>query len=33
MDTSYKLMPHHFPPFRSKEEYKAWKATGKKEQY
>jgi arylsulfatase A-like enzyme len=21
VDTSYKLMPHHFPPYRSKEEY------------
>jgi arylsulfatase A-like enzyme len=27
-ETSYKLMPHHFPPFKSKEEY--WKAKAKK---
>ena len=25
-DTSYKIMPHHYPPFRSKEEYRSWKA-------
>jgi arylsulfatase A-like enzyme len=25
-DTSYEIMPHHFPPFRSKEEYRSWKA-------
>ncbi len=30
MDTSYKLMPHHLPPFKSKEEYIAWKAKRKK---
>jgi len=30
MDTSYKLMPHHLPPFRTKEEYIAWKAKRKK---
>ena len=25
-ETSYKLMPHHLPPFKSKEEYYEWKA-------
>lgn len=30
MDTSYEIMPHHFPPFKSKEEYIAWKAKRKK---
>lgn len=30
MDTSYKLMPHHLPPFKSKEEYIAWKTKRKK---
>jgi arylsulfatase A-like enzyme len=25
VDTSYEIMPHHFPPFSSKEEYWAWK--------
>jgi arylsulfatase A-like enzyme len=29
-ETSYKLMPHHLPPFKSKEEYSAWKARRKK---
>jgi arylsulfatase A-like enzyme len=30
MATSYKLMPHHLPPFKSKEEYIAWKTKRKK---
>ena len=25
-DTSYEIMPHHFPLFRTKEEYCSWKA-------
>ncbi|MGD8534248.1 MAG: sulfatase-like hydrolase/transferase [Candidatus Aminicenantes bacterium] len=29
-ETSYELMPHHLPPFKSKEEYFAWKARRKK---
>ncbi|MFC2157037.1 sulfatase [Acidobacteriota bacterium] len=28
-DTSYKLSPHHLPPFKSKEEYRSWKAKQK----
>jgi len=30
-DTSYKILPHHFPPFRSKEEYRSWKARQRRE--
>jgi hypothetical protein len=30
MDTSNKLIPYHLPPFRTKEEYIAWKAKRKK---
>jgi arylsulfatase A-like enzyme len=30
MDTSYEIMPHHFPPFKSKEEYIAWKSKREK---
>ena len=29
-ETSYKLMPHHIKPFRSKEEYRAFKAAEKR---
>ena len=29
-ETSYELMPHHLPPFKSKEEYYAWKARKKR---
>ncbi len=29
-DTSFELMPHHIPPFRSKEEYRAFKAKEKR---
>jgi len=29
--TSYKVEPHHWPPFRSKEEYLKWKKTGVRE--
>jgi hypothetical protein len=28
VETSYKLMPHHFPPYKSKEDY--WKTKEKK---
>ena len=28
-ETSYKLLPHHIPPFKSKEEYQAFKAKEK----
>jgi hypothetical protein len=30
METSYKLMPHHLPPYKSKEEYFAKKKARKK---
>ncbi len=30
VDTSYTIMPHHFPPFRSKEEYRAFKEKEKR---
>ena len=26
--TSYKIEPHHYPPFRTREEYREWKRTG-----
>jgi arylsulfatase A-like enzyme len=32
VDTSYKLMPHHFPPYKSKEEYWKDKAQRKKKE-
>jgi len=28
--TSYKISPHHFPPFRTRQEYREWKKTGKR---
>jgi arylsulfatase A-like enzyme len=28
VNTSYKIEPHHYPPFRTREEYREWKKTG-----
>ena len=29
--TSYQISPHHYPPFRTKEEYREWQKTGQRQ--